>query len=340
MGILRDIMKKMDSGTNSNSNTNGNTSNVIDEPKANDGSVNDEVAPIIEEKPTVKITSSSKSILITGASTGIGYSCAKEFLKAGYLVFGSVRKKADANRLLKELGNNFVPLIFDVTDQLGVDAAVTEVEKHLDGKGLGGLINNAGIAYGGVIQYQPIEQIEQQFNVNVIGLLRVTKAFLPLLGAQENFSAAKGKIINISSMSGKIAFPFVGAYVGTKHAVEGVSDSLRRELLLFGIDVIVVGPGAIKTPIWDKGIVDMAGYSDTPYGKIVNRFAKFMSKSGEKGLTPEYLAERIFKIFEKNKPKTRYSIVPGNNFINFTIPTWMPVRWLDKMIGKQTGLKK
>ena len=264
----------------------------------------------------------------------------EEFLKAGYLVFGSVRKQADADRLLKELGNNFVPLVFDVTDQLGVDAAVAEVEKHLDGKGLGGLINNAGIAYGGIIQYQPIEHIEQQFDVNVIGLIRVTKAFLPLLGAQENFTAAKGKIINISSMSGKIAFPFVGAYVGTKHAVEGISDSLRRELLLWGIDVIVVGPGAIKTPIWGKGIVDMTGYNDTPYGKILNRFAKFMRKSGEEGLTPEYLAQRIFNIFEKKKPKTRYSIVPGSNFMNFTIPTWLPARWFDKMVGKQTGLTK
>jgi short-subunit dehydrogenase len=347
MQILKDIMKNMDSGSIS---TPIDTSNSSNEPVSDDSNVinepviikdvDQEIEPKIEEKPTIKITSSSKSILITGASTGIGYSCAKEFLKAGYLVFGSVRKKADANRLLTELGNNFVPLLFDVTDQLGVEAAVSEVEKHLNGKGLGGLINNAGIAYGGVIQYQPIEQIEQQFDVNVIGLLRVTKAFLPLLGAQENFTAAKGRIINISSMSGKIAFPFVGSYVGTKHAVEGISDSLRRELLLFGIDVIIVGPGAIKTPIWGKGIVDMASYNDTPYGKIVNRFAKFMKKSGEKGLTPEYLSERIFHIFEKKKPKTRYSIVPGSNFFNFTIPTWLPSRWLDRIIGKQTGLKK
>lgn len=335
MQILRDIMKNADAKLS----TNGN-SKVIDEPTGDDGGGDDEIIPISDKKPSIKITSTSKSVLITGASTGIGYSCVQEFLKAGYLVFGSVRKQVDADRLLKELGDNFVPLIFDVTDQIGIKAAVAEVEKHLNGKGLGGLINNAGIAYGGVIQYQPMEHIEQQFDVNVLGLLRVTKAFLPLLGAQENFTTTKGKIINISSVSGKIAFPFVGAYVGTKHAVEGISDSLRRELLFWGIDVIIVGPGAIRTPIWDKGIVDMSNYNDTPYSKIVNRFAKFMLKSGAKGLTPEYLAQRIFKIFEKKKPKARYSIVPGNNFINFTLPTWLPTRWLDNMMGKQTGLKQ
>ena len=191
-----------------------------------------------------------------------------------------------------------------------IQQAVSVVEAALEGKGgLGGLINNAGIAIGGPLMLQPMEEIRQHFEVNVFGLIQVTKAFLPLLGARPNHSAAPGKIINISSVGGKMAAPFIGAYASTKHAVEGVSESWRRELLLYGIDVIIVGPGAVKTPIWDKGIkVDK--YHDTPYGASSANFADYARGESEKWLTLEFTGQRIANIFEKRKPKVRYAIVP------------------------------
>ena len=192
--------------------------------------------------------------LITGVSTGIGYESLKALIGKGYYVYGSVRTQGDADRLKEEFAQGFTPLIFDVTDQEGVDRAVTQVTADIGDKGLSCLVNNSGIAIAGPLQHQSIGDFENQFQVNVIGLMKVTQAFLPLLGVRENHPVQAGRIINISSEAGKFAQPFAGAYVGSKHAVEGLSHSLRRELLIYGIKVIIVGPGAVKTPIWHKGI--------------------------------------------------------------------------------------
>lgn len=284
---------------------------------------------------TVK-KSTSKNILITGVSTGIGHGVAQEFLTRGYRVFGSVRNAEDASRVQAEFGDSFTPLIFDVTDQVAVDRSVTKVEQMIGSEGLAGLVNNSGIAIGGPLQFQTMDQIEAHFQVNVIGLMRVTKAFLHLLGARENHSYAPGKIINISSVAGKFAQPFVGAYVGSKHAVEGLSHSLRRELLMYGIDVIIIGPGAVKTPIWDKGI-NMKPYMDTPYSRFLEGFAKAAKKGGENGLSTDYLGREIVTIFEKSRPKTRYAYVP-QRWKNWTIPRLLPDRIIDRMIKKMMGL--
>lgn len=274
----------------------------------------------------------SNNILITGVSTGIGYGAAEEFIHRGYRVFGSVRKKEDAVKLSEKWGDDFFPLIFDVTDQEAVDAAADKVMKLIDHEGLAGLINNSGIAIGGPLQYQPMEDIQYHFDVNVIGLMRVTKAFLPLLGARYNHPTQPGRILNISSVGGKIAQPFVGAYIGTKHAVEGLSHSLRRELLIFGIDVIIIGPGAVKTPIWDKGI-NMEPYEGTPYQKALKSFSYIAKNGAENGLSIEYLGKGIADAFEAKKPKTRYAFVP-DKLKNWTIPSLMPDRVLDQAIKK------
>ncbi|OJJ14515.1 oxidoreductase [marine bacterium AO1-C] len=279
----------------------------------------------------------AKTILITGASTGIGYGCVKEFHRRGYQVFGNVLQAEDAERLSNELGDNFVPLIFDVTDTQSIQNAVKEVEKALGkDQGLGGLINNAGIAIGGPLMLQPMDQIRQHFEVNIFGLLEVTRAFLPLLGARENHPTAPGRILNIGSINGRIATPFIGAYVGTKHALEGISQSWRRELLLYGIDVVIIRPGSVNTPIWDKG-VDVSPYKNTPYGDTTATFAAFAIKEGKSGFSIGHVGNRIANIFEKRKPKTHYAIVP-RKFKNWTIPTLLPHRMLDRMIGKGVGL--
>ena len=275
----------------------------------------------------------SKNLVITGVSTGIGHELTRQFLAKGYRVFGSVRKQADADRLASEFGEGFTPLLFDVTDYAAIDQAVLEVEQAVGDEGLAGLINNAGIAVGGPSLHVDIKDFEYQFQVNVFGLIKCTQAFAPLLGARENHKSDPGRIINIGSVSGKLGMPFVGPYVGSKFALEGLSHSFRRELLLYGIDVIVIGPGPIKTPIWEKSI-KMEPYYDTPYGDMLQRFEKGMvKKSIERGFTPEYLSEKIVKVFEKRKPKTRYTMAP-QALVNFYLPRLLPDRWLDAITKK------
>jgi short-subunit dehydrogenase len=205
------------------------------------------------------------------------------------------------------------------------------VQKLLNGQGLGGLINNSGISISGPIEHLPIEKIAQNFEVNVFGLIRATKAFLPLLGTQKNHPSAPGRILNISSVAGKMAPPFMAPYVGSKHAVEGISHTLRRELMRYGIEVIIIGPGAVQTPIWDKGSVDE--YKDTAYiGSMAKFFGKFVSE-GKKGLPLEEFSKQVVDIFETQKPKTRYALVQ-NKFQNWTLPRLLPDRAVDNFFKK------
>ncbi|GAB3895684.1 SDR family NAD(P)-dependent oxidoreductase [Spirosoma agri] len=279
----------------------------------------------------------SKNILITGVSTGIGYGATSQFVRRGYTVFGSVRHQADADRLQTEFGDKFVPLLFDVTDATAVSEAAHLLTDRLEGSGLGGLINNAGIAIGGPLQLQPLETIRSHFEVNVLGLLQVTQAFLPLLGARANHPVQPGRIQNISSVNGQVAIPFMGAYVGSKHAVEGLSHSLRRELKLFGIEVIIVGPGAVKTPIWAKG-TDISAYKDSIYYPAMQWFLKQVEAAESRGFSIDYLGERIVHIHETAHPKTRYALVPGK-LTGWILPRLVPDRWLDWGLGKVSGLQ-
>lgn len=282
-----------------------------------------------------------KHVLITGVSTGIGYAAVEAFLARGYHVYGNVRKQADAERLQQAFGQHFTPLIFDVTDSAAIAAAAERVEAEIGKDGLACLINNAGFSTSGPLMLQPIDDIRFQFEVNVFGLMAVTQAFLPLLGAKENPGHPPGRILNISSVGGKISGPFLGAYSGSKHALEGMSNSLRRELMLYGIDVIVVGPGAVKTAIWDKpSATELGIYEHTPYAPMMVRFQKiFVGNATRKGLPAEVLGRRLVQIYEKRKPKTRYAIVPKpvNDWI---MPRVLPARMIDRFIGKAIGLLK
>ena len=184
-----------------------------------------------------------RSVVITGASTGIGWATAKLLLERGFRVFGSVRKQADADRLKGEFGANFTPLIFDVTDEAAVLAAAREVRDALNGETLAGLVNNAGIAVAGPVLELSADEFRRQMDVNVIGPIIATQAFGPLLGADPSLKGPNGRIVMISSVAGKNGNPLTAAYAASKHAIEGLSESLRRELMLFGIDVIIVAPG-------------------------------------------------------------------------------------------------
>ncbi|ALD20536.1 SDR family NAD(P)-dependent oxidoreductase [Hymenobacter sp. DG25A] len=276
------------------------------------------------------------SVLITGVSSGVGLATAQAFLRQGYRVFGSVRQEADAERLRTELGEAFVPLLFDVTDAAAIVRAVAQVEHALDGEPLRGLINNAGIAFGGPLLYQPIDVIRQHFEVNVLGLVQVTQAFLPMLGAREGFQGQPGRVLVIGSVSGQVAAPFMGAYVGAKHALEGLTASWRRELQLFGVPMVLIGLGVTQTPIWDKGI-DLEPYRDTLYHAPAQRFVRFINRTRKTALTPEYVAARLVHIMETPRPKVRYTIA-AELFRAWIVPRLLPARMLDRLLGRSLGL--
>lgn len=280
-----------------------------------------------------------KSVVVTGASTGIGWGCVKILTGHGFHVFGSVRKQADADRLSKEFGAAFTPLIFDVTDAEAVKRGAETVEKALGGAMLAGLVNNAGIAVAGPLLYLPIDELRQQMEVNLIGQMIVTQAFAPLLGADRSRKGEPGRIVMMSSIGGKNAFPFMGPYSASKFALEGLSESLRRELMLFGIDVILIRPGAVATPIWDKADqVDIAPFANTPYFKALGNIKKVMLEQGRNGYPPERIGRAVLKALTKSRPKTAY--VENPNKAQGLAVSLLPKRVADAAIATMVGLKR
>ena len=280
-----------------------------------------------------------KKVVITGTSTGIGYASAKILTQKGARVFGSVRTRETAERLRQELGELFVPLIFDVIDEPAVLREAARVGELLRSDTLDGLVNNAGVEVAGPLAYLATGDFRYQLDVNLLGPFIVSKAFLPLLGADPARNGIPGRIINIGSTSGRIAGPFTGAYAASKFGLEGFSDSLRRELIRFGIDVIVIEPGAIVTPIWQKsdtGLVEK--FRETPYANALATFEKYAAKEGVNGYPASVIGNAIWKALTAANPKTRYSIVPSR-LPNWTIPRLMPVRVLDRLVARFFGIE-
>jgi NAD(P)-dependent dehydrogenase (short-subunit alcohol dehydrogenase family) len=279
-----------------------------------------------------------RSVVITGASTGIGWASAKLLLDRGFRVFGSVRKQADADRLTSEFGANFTPLIFDVTDEAAVLAAAREVRAALNGEKLAGLVNNAGISVAGPALSVSVDDFRRQMDVNVIGPIIATQAFAPLLGADPSLKGTPGRIVMISSVAGKNGNPFASAYCASKHAVEGFAESLRRELMLFGIDVIIVAPGPVKTPIWSKGreATDVSRYQNSPYLPAVEKAAAFIQQLESSGLPPEQIAALVFDALTLPDPKVRYHIAPDT--MRHLLAAVLPKRTMDRIIAKRLGL--
>ena len=281
-----------------------------------------------------------RSAVVTGASTGIGHACATRLAEEGWRVFAGVRKQADADRLKAELGDNLVPLIIDVTDDDTVRAAADAVRTALSGRTLDGLVNNAGIAVAGPMLNVPLEDFRQQLEVNVTGIVRVTQAFGPLLGVDEELEGGPGRIVMMSSVAGELAAPFLGPYSASKHAVEGLSKALRRELMLYGIQVVVIGPGAVATPIWEKaGEVDPEPYSKTRFYQPLLRIRQWMTRNGPDGFPPSKIADRVFRALTEDKPDFRYAIVP-KRLTNWTLPKLLPDRMVDNMVAKSVGLQR
>ena len=274
-----------------------------------------------------------ENIVITGASTGIGYSLCKEFLNHGCRVFGSVRKQEDADRLTEEFGANFHALLFDVTDEKAVKAGAGKVRDILGDEGLDLLINNAGMAVGGLVIDLDIDDFRRQFEVNLFGLISVTKAFLPMLGAVADYDKKPGVIMNISSVSGSIGYPFMAPYTASKFALEGFSESLRREMLRYGIDVIKIAPGPVKTPIWEKSEKSAKSEVHPDYKDALKYIKKSISKDIKKAMGSDELARKVYKVYRKKKPKTRYVFL-NNKFKKYTMVRCLPPRVIDGFIRK------
>ena len=195
----------------------------------------------------------SKDVVVTGVSTGIGWGTTKVLVAKGFRVFGSVRKQPDADRLQKEFGNGFVPLVMDITDADAVHQAAQRVGSMTGDRNLAGLVNNAGIVVSGPLLYLKPREYRRQLEVNMISPLVVIQAFAPLLGTDKKRQGHAGRVVNISSTTAKVVIPLLGAYSSSKAGLEGMSDALRQELMLFGIDVVIIEPGTVNTAMIQEG---------------------------------------------------------------------------------------
>ncbi len=242
------------------------------------------------------------TVLVTGASTGIGEATARRLKAAGWEVFAAARKDADLERLR---GEGFTAVKLDVTDPDTIAAAKDE----LDERGLHGLVNNAGIGISGPIEFLPLDELRRQLEVNLVGQVAVTQAFLP------NIREATGRIVNVSSIGGRMALPMAGPYAASKHALEAVSDSLRRELRPWGISVSIIEPGAVVTPIWDKARAtaddveaQMGERAQARYGKLAQTMRAEIEKIPERGVEPDAVAKAIEHALTSPRPKVRYVV--------------------------------
>lgn len=278
-----------------------------------------------------------RSVVVTGSSTGIGYAACQALLERNYRVFGSVRTASDADRLATHFKSNFTPLLFDVTDEAAIRQAATQVAAALNGETLAGLVNNAGIAVAGPLIHLPIADFRHQLDVNLTGQLMVTQAFAPLLGVDRSLAGTPGRIVMISSVSGRAGSPFVGPYAASKFGLEGLSESLRRELMLYGIDVVIVGPGPVATPIWEKANkVDTSPYAATDYAEALVAVKDYMLTVGRAGVAPQTVGVLVADILSAARPRTRYAVT-ASRIENLAMQV-IPKRWLDRIMARRLGL--
>ena len=275
-----------------------------------------------------------RNILITGVSSGIGRDTARELIAHGCRVYGSVRKASDGERVREALGDCFVPLLFDVTDSAAIADAAAELQKRIGNCGLAGLVNNAGVAPVGPLSQMPLEEFQRTFDINVSGVLRVTQAFLPLLGARPDCPHPPGRIVNVSSISGGITIPLLGAYACSKHALESLSDALRRELSIYGIRVAAIEPGSVQTPIWDK-VQPGADYSRGDYAAAIERIAVIAERESRTGKPVSVVSAAIRHALLAPRPRTRYPLTPM-----WRLRHLLPDALLDRVLCAEAGLKR
>ncbi len=248
--------------------------------------------------------------VVTGSSSGIGEACAVRLARAGHRVIAGVRRQADGERLAAAAGS-IVPALLDVTDEAQIRDLVGRLDE-LAPSGLDGLVNNAGIARGGPLEFLPLDEWRIQLDVNVIGQVAVTRSLVPLL------RRARGRVVFVGSISGRVSTPFLGPYAASKHAIEAIAESLREELRPWGMAVSVVAPGAVRTPIWDKG----RAYADELearlpdeahdlYSDAVDDLRRGIDTQERTGVPPERVAAAVERALTSPRPRYRY--VVGND---------------------------
>jgi NAD(P)-dependent dehydrogenase (short-subunit alcohol dehydrogenase family) len=280
----------------------------------------------------------SGAVLVTGASTGIGRATALHLDKQGYRVFAGVRKKADADSLAEEGSDNLTPTTIDVTKERSIKAAKDKVQRAVGKDGLVGLVNNAGVGDGGPVETMDLDVLRNVLEVNLVGQVAVTQAFLPLV------RKVPGTIVFIASIGGRIASPFMSPYNTSKFAIEALGESLRQEVAPWGIDVVVIEPGSIDTPIWTKGAetIDEQKAKLTPtakrlYSKQLERMDEVLSETASRGIPPEKVAKVIHTAIRSEKPKHRY-LVGRDAKIAARLKGNLPDRTFTKLIGRQVKM--
>ena len=251
-----------------------------------------------------------RAVVVTGASTGIGAACAVHLDRLDFVVFAGVRKVEDGEALQRQGGTNrMIPLILDVTDDASIQQSRAIVAEHVGTSGLFGLINNAGIAVVGPLEAVPIPDLRRQFEINLIGQVAVIQTFLPLI------RLARGRIVNMGSIAGRAAMPLMGPYSASKFALEAITDALRLEVQQWGIEVSIVEPGAIATPIWDKSgksATDLEA-ATTPetrmlYAGVIAGVRKVVAEAANRAIAPDAVAQVVEHALTASRPKTRYLV--------------------------------
>lgn len=274
-----------------------------------------------------------ESVVVTGASTGIGEATALHLDRLGLRVFAGIRKPADGERLSAAGPDRLTPVTIDVADGESIDRAAAEVSEATGGR-LSGLVNNAGIAVSAPLEFVPVDELRRQLEVNVVGQVAVTQAFLPMV------RAARGRIVNIGSVGGRVALPLLGPYNASKFALEALTDCLRRELRPWGIEVAIVEPGGIATPIWDKsGAAADALLSGMPprveelYGRLIAAIRREAEKTGRTGLPPSAVAEAVAHALTAKRPRTRY-LIGRDAKARVAISRLIPDRAFDALVAR------
>jgi len=275
--------------------------------------------------------------MVTGTSSGIGAATALLLARSGFRVFAGVRQEADGERLRASSAGNVLPLLLDVTDARSIRSALDELTARLGGEGLAGLVNNAGVFLMLPFEVTPVETFREVFEVNVVGTMAVTQALLPLL------RQGRGRIINIGSSAGRASAPGSGAYSGSKHALEALTVAMRAELEQFGIQVTLVGPGNIRTPIWDKALAAATNASrGVPtevralYAPLLDKMQRMNRAMAEAGIPAEDVARVVLRALTAKRARPRYSIGVEAHLLD--VLRFAPDRLRELLIRKQFGL--
>ncbi|HEX8645800.1 MAG TPA: SDR family oxidoreductase [Thermoleophilaceae bacterium] len=278
-----------------------------------------------------------RSVLISGCSTGIGRASAVRLARAGWDVLAGVRREEDGESVRAEAPERIRPVILDVTDPATVESTAAAVRAAVGDRGLAGLVNNAGITVQGPLEFLPVDDLRRQLEVNVVGQIALTQAVMP------EIRAARGRIVNMGSVGGRVAHPFLGPYHASKFAIEGLTDTLRKELRPWGIHVIVVEPGSMSTEIWQKGQEGAERVRETIgergrelYADALDKVAEIAARTGERGAPADRVAKVVERALTAGRPRTRYLVGP-DAWAQVALDRLLPDRAFDALEARYIG---